>query len=243
MTKARPAATRPPSFTALHPAWQACLRQAHEAYLHGSLPIGAAIVDASGEVIAVGRNRLTEPHPEAPHLPGTPYLTGTPLAHAEVNALLQMGYERPDPRPTLYTTTEPCPLCMGAARMAGVGRVVFATRDPWAGAASMAESVPYLARVGPRVEGPEPALEAALAAWLVASGGWSLRSGAFVDAWRERHPRALAAGARLRESGALRAAAEQGAEHVWRLLNEALPEADLARGSTLSDGANAPDPA
>lgn len=221
MATTRSAATAPPGFAALPSPWQACLRQAHEAFLNGSLPIGAAIVDANGEIIAVGRNRLAEPHTDAPHLPGTPYLTGTPLAHAEINALLQMGYDRPDPRPTLYTTTEPCPLCMGAARMAGVGRVVFAARDVWAGAASMAESVPYLARLGPTVEGPEPQLEEPLVAWLLAHDAPAYRSGPFVDAWRERFPWALAAGHRLSEEGALRAVAKQGAEQTWdALVNE-----------------------
>ncbi len=224
MTTARPAATRPPSFAALPPVWRACLQQAHEAFLHGSLPIGAAIVDAEGELIAVGRNRLAEPHPNAPHLPGTPYLTGTPLAHAELNALLQMGYDRPDPRPTLFTTTEPCPLCMGAARMAGVGRIVYAARDLWAGAASMAQSVPYLARLGPTVQGPEPGLEEPLVAWLLTNDSPAYRSGPFVEMWQERFPRALAAGHRLAESGALRAVAEQGAEQVWdALVDELVP--------------------
>ena len=36
---------------------------------------------------------------------------------------------------TLYVTLEPCPMCMGAAINARIGRLVFACRDPKAGAA------------------------------------------------------------------------------------------------------------
>lgn len=203
----------------LSAVWRACLEQALEAFRNGSLPIGAVITDADGEVLAVGRNRLAEQHPQTPHLPGTPYLTGTPLAHAEVNALLQLGYRRPGPRPILYTTTEPCPLCMGAARMAGVGRVVYASRDPWAGAASMAESVPYLKRVGPAVAGPIPELEEPLMAWLLAAhGGGGGRSSPFVEAWKDKYPRAVAAADSLRGSTGLAAAAARGVDDLWEAL-------------------------
>ncbi len=112
--------------------WQACIERGLEALRAGSLPIGAVVVAGDGRIVARGRNRLAEPVEASPHLPGTPYLTGTPLAHAEVNALLEYGYRPPGPRPVLYTTTEPCPLSMGAARMVGVGHVVYASRDPWA---------------------------------------------------------------------------------------------------------------
>lgn len=131
-----------PAYDELPATWRTWHDLAWEAHRSGSLPIGAVVVDEQGNVIAKGRNRLAEADEAAPHLPGTPYLSGTPLAHAEVNALLQLGYRSQGPRPALLTTTEPCPLCMGAARMSGVGQVVYAARDPWAGCASMAEDVP-----------------------------------------------------------------------------------------------------
>lgn len=69
-----------PAFAQLSAPWRACLEQAWESFCHGSLPIGAAVIDANGQVVALGRNRLSEPHAQAPHLPGTPYLTGSVLA-------------------------------------------------------------------------------------------------------------------------------------------------------------------
>src|SRR3712207_9038209 len=66
-----------------------------------------------GNVLSRGRNKIHERSGEG----GT--LFGHKLAHAEVNALLKLDYHRHDPRAcTLYTTTEPCPLCVGALRMA-----------------------------------------------------------------------------------------------------------------------------
>lgn len=50
-----------------------------------------------------------------------------PTAHAEVNAIRQLpaGYFRNAASLTLYTTCEPCPMCMGAIIFAGIGRVVY----------------------------------------------------------------------------------------------------------------------
>ena len=222
---AAPSASAALPFERIDAAWRTCLGLAWDAHRAGSLPIAAVVVDDHGAILARGRNRLGEGGPGAPHVAGTPYLTGTPLAHAEVNALLELGPARDATRPWLLTTTEPCPLCMGAARMAGVGRVAYASRDPWAGCAGMAEAVPYLRRSGPTVEGPDPALEAPLVAWqtavhLATYGG----EPAFLETWREVVPEACAAGRRLLEDGVLDALARRGAEvgEVWAALLEHL---------------------
>ncbi|HEX7041028.1 MAG TPA: nucleoside deaminase [Trueperaceae bacterium] len=225
----REAALAAPSYAELSHVWRECVDLAWEAHVAGSLPIGAVVVDSEGSVVARGRNRLSIEVEEPPHVPGTPYIAGVPLAHAEVNALLELGYRRRDePRPTLYTTVEPCPLCMGAARMAGVGHVVFAAPDAWAGSAVMAEVVPYLKRVGPTVEGPVPALGDAFWAWHVSV---TLRrdsgQSAFLDALEASLPSAFAAGRLLHESGDLAALAEVGApaEEAWGAVLRALEDA------------------
>jgi tRNA(adenine34) deaminase len=212
-------------YNELAATWRTCLELAWEAHCSGSLPIAAVVVDEQNKVIAQGRNRLAEDHENSPHLPGTPYLTGTPLAHAEVNALLQLGYRTPGPRPVLFTTTEPCPLCMGAARMSGIGRIVFAARDPWAGCASMAHDVPYLKRSGPTVNGPELTLEAPLIAWQVAFHLSHRPDGSpFLDTYKECLPEWCKAGKRLAERGTLSALAERKASSsdVWTALVESL---------------------
>ncbi len=50
-----------------------------------------------------------------------------PTAHAEINAIRQLPAELKSQmaKMTLYSTCEPCPMCMGAILFAGIGKVVF----------------------------------------------------------------------------------------------------------------------
>jgi tRNA(adenine34) deaminase len=89
----------------------------------GDVPVGALVVDASGEVLGEGWNRR-----EA---------DGDPTAHAEVVALraaaLSLGTWRLEGC-TLVVTMEPCPMCAGAVVLARVERVVLGGWDPKLGA-------------------------------------------------------------------------------------------------------------
>ena len=154
--------TIPPVWETLSVPWRACVEQAWEAYRAGSLPIGAVVADAEGRVLSAGRNRIHE----GAGPPGIVF--GRKLAHAELNALLLLEGEENLRACVLYTTTEPCPLCVGAARMADVGGLRYASREPWAGSAAMFETVPYLRRANLDLEGPEnECLEAVLVVLLV----------------------------------------------------------------------------
>ena len=181
--------------------WRACVELAWEAYRAGSLPIGAVVADAEGKVLSRGRNRIHERSGADGHL------FGHKLAHAEVNALVTLDNDGRDPVAcTLYTTTEPCPLCVGAIRMSDVRGVSYAAREPWGGSAAMFETVPYLKRGRVRVEGPEDGfLEDILVALLI---GCFLRLkpkilGRFLTTYEALMPRAVAAGRRLYLSGEL----------------------------------------
>ncbi len=126
--------------------WQMCLELAWESYCQGLLPIAAVIVDEEGTIVARGRNRLRDDGGKANTL------HHHPLAHAEVNALLAFPFDKLSPsRCTLLTTTEPCPLCLGAVRMSIIGGLTYASRDAWAGCSHMFETVPYIHRKGVRV--------------------------------------------------------------------------------------------
>ena len=143
--------------------WRLCVDLAWEAYVAGSLPIAAVITDADGEVVATGRNRI---HDEtAPH----PQVCNSSLAHAELNAMLSLDETNVNPCTcTLYTTTEPCPLCMGGVRMMSIKRFHYACRDPWAGCSAMTETVPYIEQKNIVVTPPHsPELENCLAALLL----------------------------------------------------------------------------
>jgi hypothetical protein len=94
-------------------------------------------------------------------------LAGNRMAHAEMNALLALrAWEGDHPMScTLYTTMEPCPMCIGAARMYMVGQVRYAARDPVAGSAPLAAATPFMARWPVEISGPQDSiLESALLA-------------------------------------------------------------------------------
>jgi tRNA(adenine34) deaminase len=157
-------------WTELSLAWQMSIVQAWEASCAGTIPIGAVVVGPGGALLAVGRNRVF-----APREPAAMYLSGVRLAHAEVNALLALEASgaldegKVNPREcALYTTTEPCPLCVGAILMANVRRVYFASRDPWAGSTGLYRNGGYIGSKNIVVDGPpNPVLEDILVALQV----------------------------------------------------------------------------
>lgn len=181
--------------------WQACLEEAWEAYCTGSVPIGAVVTDGQGQVLSRGRNRIFD----APAPAGQ--VCQTELAHAELNALLSLGIDQGDRRSwALYTTTEPCPLCLGAFYMSGIRTLYFASRDPWAGSVNLLGTAPYLSRKPIQASGPASGqLEAALVALFVE---WELqRYGSRMSVVREKLQDVVPAGVRLgqalRENGEL----------------------------------------
>ncbi len=95
-------------------AMRIALTEARTASQHGDVPIGAVVLDASGDVVGVGHNRR-----EA---------DADPLAHAEVLALKAAAASLETWRLddcTLVVTLEPCTMCAGAVVQARVGRLVF----------------------------------------------------------------------------------------------------------------------
>ena len=96
--------------------WRVALAEAWDAYAAGTVPVGAVVVDVAGRVVCRGRNRVLDSAVAG-------QIGRSRLAHAEVNALLGLAGTTLDPRGlALYTTLEPCPLCVGAIVMANVGR-------------------------------------------------------------------------------------------------------------------------
>ena len=105
------------------PAMRGALAEARAALETGDVPVGAVVLDASGTVIARGRNRR-----EA---------DGDPTAHAEIVAIRAAARAVGEWRLeglTLIVTLEPCTMCAGAITAARLSRVVFGAADPRAGA-------------------------------------------------------------------------------------------------------------
>ena len=102
---------------------QRALELAARADAEGEVPVGAVLVGADGAVLAEGWNR--------------PIALHDPTAHAEIMALRAGAQRLGNYRltaSTLYVTLEPCVMCAGAIIHARVGRLVYAARDPKAGA-------------------------------------------------------------------------------------------------------------
>jgi tRNA(adenine34) deaminase len=103
---------------------RAALDEARAALTTDDVPIGAVLLDPSGDVIGRGRNRR-----EA---------DADPTAHAEVVALREAASARGEWRLsgcTLVVTLEPCTMCAGAIVLARIPTVVFGAWDEKAGAA------------------------------------------------------------------------------------------------------------
>ena len=98
-----------------------------------------------------------------------PFVCDNTLAHAELNALLALKADRQTRHAaSLYTTTEPCPLCLGAFYMSGVRTLHYAAREPFAGSTNLLGTTPYLSRKPIKVYGPaDPDLEALVTALAV----------------------------------------------------------------------------
>lgn len=205
-------------------AWRASLEEAWAAYCAGCVPIGAVITDAAGVIIARGRNHIRD-DVDAP-------VKRHELAHAELNALLCLHYtdgdgHDTDPRSwTLYTTMEPCPLCMGAFYMSGLRQLHYAARDPWAGSVNLLGTTPYLSRKPIRVSGPLSVLEILSVAMNVESflNDSAERAQLLLNHMRPVLARGVALGERLYATGMLRELCAAGAsaeETIQRIAQEA----------------------
>lgn len=123
----------PTTDDALGGAWRAALELAWEAYRAETIPVGAVITDADGTVLATGRNRINDT--DAPE----GQIFGSRVAHAEINALVQLPVQRTYRECTLWTTLEPCAQCVASAWISSIGHVVFAAPDVYAGASKLVE--------------------------------------------------------------------------------------------------------
>jgi tRNA(adenine34) deaminase len=88
----------------------------------GEVPVGAVVVHG-GEIVAEGFNQ--------------PIASRDPTAHAEIVALRAAARAGDNYRlsgATLYVTLEPCTMCAGALVHARIGTLVYAAREPRAGA-------------------------------------------------------------------------------------------------------------
>ncbi len=184
-------------------AWQTCFEEAWAAYCAGTVPIGAAVTDADGLVLSRGRNRINDREGEGE------YLYGQTLAHAEINALVALGVHGADRHNcALFTTVEPCPLCIGALYMSGVRELRYASRDPLAGSVNLLGKTPYLSRKAVKVISPERVDFEIINISLTVEFNLSLKGeridDVVLEAWEAVIPRGVDLGRQIYRSGELR---------------------------------------
>ncbi|NQS90947.1 MAG: nucleoside deaminase [Chloroflexi bacterium] len=105
---------------------------ADQAEKDGNLPVGS-LITLNGEIVSEGPSRV--------------YLPKYDLTrHAEMEAIRALPpelWENPDSL-TIYTTLEPCLMCMGAILLFSIGRVVFGAGDNYGGAKALEDKLPPL---------------------------------------------------------------------------------------------------
>ncbi len=113
--------------TSLEPADQraldAAVAQAEKSAGEGGIPIGAALMDADGTIVALGHNLRVQ--------------TGDPTAHAETVCIRSAGRRRDWHTLTMATTLSPCAMCSGTAILHRIPRLIigenktFVGREDW----------------------------------------------------------------------------------------------------------------
>ena len=85
---------------------------------HGNHPFGALLADESGNILLTAENTVNTARDAS--------------GHAELNLVRLASAQLPTrvlARATLYTSTEPCPMCAGAIFWSGISRVVYALSE------------------------------------------------------------------------------------------------------------------
>ena len=207
------------AFGRLDSPWQRAFAQAWRAHTRGSIGVGAVLTDRAGVVVAEGRNRVGET--TAP----SGRLHGTYLAHAEMDVMAQLPVGDYEDH-TIWTTLEPCVLCLAGAVTAHVGSVRFAAPDPlWLGIERMPAANPQIAKRWPTRTGPLAGPVAAFGAilpmvWFLERQG----GGSAVSAYENGHPGWVELAGRLAGDGVMNEWTQEPVEGVLERLWE-----DLAR--------------
>ena len=98
----------------------AAYEQAKKSFDEGGIPIGAAIADAEGKIVARGHNMRVQ--------------TGDTTAHGEISAMRNAGRRRDWHECTMATTLSPCVMCAGAALLHRIPRIIIGESETFQGA-------------------------------------------------------------------------------------------------------------
>jgi len=131
------------------------IEAARKAVASQDIPVGAAIFNTAGELVATGHNERE--------------LHNDPTAHAEIVAIRKAAEKLGDwhlTDHTLVVTLEPCAMCAGAIAQARISKVIFGAWDEKAGAVGSVWDVLRDPRAIHRVEVESGVLQEECAALL-----------------------------------------------------------------------------
>lgn len=131
-------------FSDIGKSWQKVFELGWKSFCEGNLPIGAIIVDDDGNVLSVGRNNYVS----------SKRFPNCKVDHAETECIQQLDINKyPDLKSyTLYTSMEPCPMCIGTIIMSNLKRVRVAAHDSWAGASDICIKNQYAQKKSVEIE-------------------------------------------------------------------------------------------
>lgn len=95
-------------------------------------PFAAIIVDRNGQIVSYGQNNVTSSH--------------DPTAHAEIQAIRKASKKLQSFQLTgctMYTSCEPCPMCLGAIYWARIEKVYYAADQKSAAAGGFDDQFIY----------------------------------------------------------------------------------------------------
>lgn len=107
----------------LNSLMQQAIAVAQEALASGDVPVGALIINQSGEVVGCGKNQRES--------------ESDPTSHAEIVAIRSATQSQKNWRldgHTLVVTLEPCAMCAGAIAQSRIKTLIFGAWDEKAGA-------------------------------------------------------------------------------------------------------------
>ena len=102
--------------------WDQLAELAWQSFESGGYGVAAAVFVDPGETVALGSNSVEKRSREGDAL------FGSPLAHAEMNALLSAG-DIADAS-VMFTTLTPCAMCLGATDVVRLRRIEYLAHDP-----------------------------------------------------------------------------------------------------------------
>lgn len=99
----------------------------------GDIPVGAVVVHG-GEIVSTGRNGVESGRNDLLH-----------AEHVAVARIPQLLWSRRRAC-TVYTTMEPCAMCLGAIVYSAIDRIVWGASDPLAATHASVNATPYYNR-------------------------------------------------------------------------------------------------